>query len=255
MQTPQKISKPFTRQDAWASLKQFTNARIALGHTGTAIPLEENLRFKADHAHARDAVYATLDVESLQQHLSGLHLLIVHLHSQAPNRQQFLQRPDLGRKLDENSQNKILSPQLFDVAFIIADGLSAKAVQIYTQPVLQVLTHSCVKAGLSIAPIFIVQQARVAISDEIGMLCKASAAVILIGERPGLSSPHSMGMYITYKPTIGLTDESRYCISNIHTPGGLSAEDAASQAFILIQQSLATKISGVHARVQKQLAL
>lgn len=253
MQQPQKIIAPVTRHDAWGALRNFTNARIALGRTGTSIPLEENLQFRADHAHARDAVYAMLDAEALGAQLLSLNLPVTSLNSMAQSRQQFLQRPDLGRRLDEISQKKILQTASYDVVFIIADGLSAKAVQLYTQPVLQFLTHLCVQAGLSIAPIAVVQQARVAISDEIGMLCNASLAVILIGERPGLSSPHSMGIYITYKPSVGHTDESRYCISNIHTPGGLSAADAAHQAFTLIQQSLTAKISGVHARMQKQL--
>lgn len=255
MQPQKQIAKQLTTRDAWGALRKFTNARIALGHTGTAIPLEENLYFRADHAHARDAVYAALDTEALHEQLLPLNLPVIVLQSQAKNRQQFLQRPDLGRKLDENSGKKIQDDFEYDVVFIAADGLSAKAVQLYTQPVLQHLTHLCVQAGLSIAPIYLVQQARVAISDEIGMLTKASVALILIGERPGLSSPHSMGMYITYKPTAGLTDESRYCISNIHTPGGLDAADAARQAFTLIQQSLTNRISGVQAKAAKQLPL
>jgi len=247
--TPANIAQP----DAWAALKQFTNARIAVGRTGNAIPLAENLQFRADHASARDAVHTNLDVDALRDQLSVLNLPILTLHSEAGNRQEYLRRPDKGRKLRLTGEKKIFNSEDFDVAFIVGDGLSAKAVQIYTQPFLHFLVTLCSKNQISVAPVSIVQQARVAIGDEIGMMLNAKLTVVLIGERPGLSSPHSMGIYITYKPVIGLTDESRYCISNIHTPGGLSPENAATQAFFLIRQSLSAKLSGVHAKIIRQL--
>jgi len=236
------------QKDAWQALKQFTNARIAVGRTGTSIPLTENLQFKADHARARDAVYANLDVERLADELTGLNLPVLHLQSEAKNRNEYLQRPDKGRKLHTSSTKKITAAQNVDIAFLAADGLSAKAVQLYTQPVLQPLVKMCLHAGFTIAPVCIIQQARVAIGDEAGMLLRAKLCVVLIGERPGLSSPHSMGMYITYNPVTGLTDESRYCISNIHTPGGLTCQAAAEQAFTLISHSFAARLSGVHAK-------
>jgi len=241
------------QNDAWQSLKQFTNARIAVGRTGTAIPLAENLQFKADHARARDAVYANLDIASLNNELASLNLPVLHLQSEAKDRGEYLQRPDKGRKLHTDATKKFITGQHFDVAIIIADGLSAKAVQLYTQPVLQYLVKMCTSVGFSIAPLCIIQQARVAIGDEAGMLLKAKLSVVLIGERPGLSSPHSMGIYITYNPITGLTDESRYCISNIHTPGGLTCQAAAEQAFALIQHSFSNKLSGVHAKPPKAL--
>lgn len=238
---------------AWAGLKQFTNARIAVGRTGNAMPLAENLKFNADHAMARDAVHANLDVEGLCRELRFLNLPILTLQSEAANRNEYLKRPDKGKKLRLEPGKNFLSEQNFDIALIIADGLSAKAVQLYTQPFLQLLVNSCSNNSVSVGPIFIVQQARVAIGDEIGMLLNAKVAVVLIGERPGLSSPHSMGAYITYKPAVGLTDESRYCISNIHTPGGLSPAEAAAQAFFLIQHSLKVKLSGVAAKASNLL--
>lgn len=251
MSTREVIAINNTQQDAWQSLKQFTNARIAVGRTGTSIPLEENLQFKADHARARDAVYATLDTGSLTDALAPFCLPILHLQSDAKDRSEYLQRPDKGRKLHKSYTQKIKASQNFDIAIIIADGLSAKAVQLYTQPVLQHLLQKCSINGFTIAPLCIIQQARVAIGDEAGMLLKASLSVVLIGERPGLSSPHSMGIYLTYNPVIGLTDESRYCISNIHTPGGLTSLAAADQAFALIRHSFSTKLSGVHAKQAK----
>lgn len=236
------------QKDSWQALKQFTNARIAVGRTGTAIPLAENLQFKADHARARDAVYADLDEGLLAAQIDSLNLTVLHLKSDAKNRNEYLQRPDKGRKLHSDSSKKIAANTNFDIAIIIADGLSAKAVQLYTQPVLQPLVKMCADSGFKIAPVCIIQQARVAIGDEAGMLLKAGLSVVLIGERPGLSSPHSMGVYITYNPVTGLTDESRFCISNVHTPGGLSCQAAAEQIFALIKHSFAARLSGVHAK-------
>ncbi|HWB25188.1 MAG TPA: ethanolamine ammonia-lyase subunit EutC [Chitinophagaceae bacterium] len=245
--------QPFKRPDTWQALKKFTNARIALGRTGNAILLAENLQFRADHAQARDAVYTALDTGRLAEELKVFHLPVLQLHSRAKDRGEYLQRPDKGRLLDITSAKKIQPGKNFDIAFTIADGLSAKAVQLYTQPVLQLLMNLCNNMGYAIAPLCIAEQARVAIGDEIGMLSGASVSVVFVGERPGLSSPHSMGIYITYSPVTGLTDESRYCISNIHVPGGLAPADAAQQAFSLIQSSLALKLSGVHAKHQQQL--
>jgi ethanolamine ammonia-lyase small subunit len=157
--------------------------------------------------------------------------------------------------LSVESKNKLSFNSFCDIVFIITDGLSAQAVEKHAQPVLSQLLYLCDTSKLTISPLCIVQQGRVAISDEIGMLLQAKLSVILIGERPGLSSPHSMGMYITYKPVIGLTDESRNCISNIHPNGGISYSNAASQAFSLIQSALTLQLSGVKLKPNKHLSI
>lgn len=252
------MSKPaivqhFNKPAAWQALKQFTNARIATGRAGSALPLAENLLFKADHAYARDAVFTPLDTDELARQLYEFNLPVYRLHSRAKNRVEYLQRPDKGRQLNDDSAASISGHPPCDIAFIIADGLSAKAVELYTMPVLQQLLPLCYGAGYNLAPFCIIRQGRVAIGDEAGMLLRAKVSTILIGERPGLSSPHSMGIYITYNPVTGLTDESRYCISNIHAAGGLTPPAAAAQAFALIQASLAAKLSGVYAKHQRQL--
>ncbi len=250
MDVPVTISKSFIKQDAWRPLKKFTNARIAIGRTGNAIPLSENLSFRADHALARDAVYTALNANKLAEEFAALGMPILLLQSCANNRGEYLQRPDWGRQLNEASKNMLLQlgdKMIYDVAVIIADGLSAHAVHQHSRPVLKELLDLCNNDNYSIAPLCIVQQGRVAISDEIGFLLKAKISIILIGERPGLSSPHSMGVYLTYQPAIGNTDERRNCISNIH-PQGLNYLNAAKQAFALMQKAMALKVSGVGLR-------
>ena len=254
MDAPVTILNNFAKQDAWGALKKFTHARIAVGRTGTAIPLAENLHFRADHANARDAVYATLDVEKLADDVGIFSLPVIQLQSNAASRVEYLQRPDKGRQLDSTSALKLAAETACDIAIIITDGLSAQAVQQHACPVLSELIRLCNTHNFSLSPICIVQQGRVAISDEIGMLLKAKLSIILIGERPGLSSPHSMGIYITYKPVTGLTDESRNCISNIHPSGGLAYAGAAAQAFALILSSFAMQLSGVGLKKPQPLA-
>jgi len=225
----------------WRSLRGLTSARIALGRTGQSIPLKESLHFRLTHAHARDAVYSSLDTNAIDLSLRKFNLSIIHLHSQVSSREEYLQRPDLGRRLKDQSM-LIGNNTEHDLSIIIADGLSAKAIHDHILLLLDKLIPSL--AHLKLSPITIVEQGRVAISDEIGSLLKSKLSLILIGERPGLSSPNSLGAYLTYSPTIGLTDESRNCVSNIR-PEGLSYLEAAQKISYLIQQSLTRKISGV----------
>lgn len=231
------------QSDPWSSLRAFTTARIALGRTGTAIPLKEVLAFRMAHAHARDAVYSQLETSSLQEQLQPFHLPIHILHSRAADRYEYLQRPDKGRRLDAASA-ALLTPQNADVAFIFADGLSATAINIHTYPLLQHLLPMLKAAGISVAPICLVQQGRVAIGDEIGALLNVKLTVVLIGERPGLSAADSMGAYLTFAPAIGTTDEARNCISNIRQEG-LSYLLAAGKIFYLLQEALRLQLSGV----------
>ncbi|QCR22325.1 ethanolamine ammonia-lyase subunit EutC [Pontibacter sp. SGAir0037] len=245
-----------TETDPWDSLNAFTAARIALGRTGTSVPLRASLAFKMAHAHARDAVYSSLDIGKLLPDLQRLHIPVQLLHSQATDRQEYLQRPDLGRRLDRPSYELLQGAGTAgtDVALVLADGLSATAVNAHAIPLLQLLLPEMQKADFSLAPVTVVEQARVAIADEIGALLHAKLSIILIGERPGLSSPDSLGAYFTFDPKPGLTDEARNCVSNIR-PEGLPYAAAASKIFYLAQEALRRKLTGVALKDEKDLLL
>ncbi|MEX6691291.1 ethanolamine ammonia-lyase subunit EutC [Danxiaibacter flavus] len=233
------------KPDSWSSLKAFTNARIALGRTGTAVPLNESLQFKLAHAEARDAVYSVLDTEGLQDGLQHLKISSYQLHTRARDRMIYLQRPDLGRMLDDASAHALeIDAGDYDIAIIIADGLSATAVNMHAIPLLQLLVPRLIKENISLAPVVLLQQGRVAAGDEIGSLLRAKLSLMLIGERPGLTSPDSMGAYLTYAPQKGFTDERRNCISNIR-PEGLQYNAACDKIFYLIKESLRLKLSGI----------
>ncbi|QMU28091.1 ethanolamine ammonia-lyase subunit EutC [Adhaeribacter radiodurans] len=243
--------------DPWVSLRAFTDARIALGHAGVSEPLKPSLQFKLAHAHARDAVFSELNTSELIHALETKFALPVYLlKSQVINRQEYLQRPDWGRKLNLESLQQLtkLAAPVADIALILADGLSAEAINVNALPLLQVLIPGLRAAGISLSPVTVVQQARVAISDEIGAALNAKVALILIGERPGLSSPDSMGAYFTYQPQPGLTDESRNCLSNIR-PAGLTYAVAAEKLLYLIKESLRLQLSGFRLKDTENLLL
>lgn len=198
------------------ALQEFTSARIAIGRVGTSIPLKQSLEFKLAHAHARDAVYSELDLAKLTNSLMHFELPVLHLHSRITDRRQYLQRPDLGRRLNDASLNELNAYSAkSDIAIMIVDGLSATAVNENAVGLLDALIPLLVADGLKLAPISLVEQGRVAIGDDIGYGLKAKLSLILIGERPGLSAADSLGAYLTYNPKPGLTDESRNCVSNI----------------------------------------
>ena len=243
-----------TEPDEWDALKAFTNARIALGKTGISIPLRESLQFRLAHAHAKDAVYSELNVADLQAELSGTGLPIHHVQSRAENRDTYLQRPDLGRLLSGSSSEQLrqLNSPPADICFIIADGLSATAIHKNAGSVVRLLVEKARQSGYSLAPIIIVEQGRVAITDAIGELLKPRLAIILIGERPGLSSFDSMGAYITYAPQPGLTDERRNCVSNIREQG-LSHTLAVDKIMYLINSAFRLQITGVALKDQDRL--
>lgn len=225
--------------DPWHELKAFTAARIALGRTGTAMPLEEVLRFKLAHAHARDAVYSSLDIAALSNREWEVNVL----HSKAADRAEYLQRPDKGRQLNESSRLS-LTPVNADVGIILVDGLSATAINHHVIPVLEYLYPMLQAKKISVAPIQLVEQGRVAIGDEIGALLEVKLVLVLIGERPGLTSPDSLGAYLTWQPRPGLTDEVRNCISNIR-PEGLPYKLAAEKMFYLINEALRLHLTGI----------
>ncbi|MDW7693525.1 ethanolamine ammonia-lyase subunit EutC [Flammeovirgaceae bacterium SG7u.111] len=243
-----KPKNQHAQEDPWASLKEFTKARIALGNVGGSLPLNEVLAFKLAHAHAKDAIYSNLDLELFTQQFAQSGIPIFKLKSRVSNRQEYLKRPDLGRKLAKTSIIKLRKENsTFDIVFVISDGLSANGVNYHAIEVLKKMLPSYVETHkIAIA---LVEQGRVAIADEIGELLQAKFTAVMIGERPGLSSPQSMGIYTTYAPKPGLTDEKRNCISNIHEDG-LSHEAASNILCYLIEQSFARKISGVELKVE-----
>jgi len=251
--------KPPVTTNPWAVLRQFTDARIALGRAGVSLPTAAHLDFQLAHAQARDAVHLVLDTTTLAQTLDAALpnpvAPCLTLHSAAADRQLYLQRPDLGRQLDGASRERLSalprpaseppSARPYDVAFVVVDGLSALGIAQNAAPFLTQLQERIAPAHWSIAPICIVEQGRVAVGDEVAELLGAKAVVVLIGERPGLSSPDSMGLYLTWQPRVGLTDANRNCISNVR-PAGLRYEDAAYKLHYLLTQAHQRQLSGVN---------
>jgi ethanolamine ammonia-lyase small subunit len=237
--------------DAWQALRRFTTARIALGHTGVSLPTAGHLDFQLAHARARDAVHHPLAVKGLQDALTARGYDCMLLHSAAADRRTYLQRPDLGRRLDEASHARLRERAAgryetagYDLALVIADGLSALAIEKNLLPFLDALRPAIAAAQWGLAPITIVEQARVALGDEVGELLRAQLVAVLIGERPGLSSPDSMGIYLTWNPAVGTTDAARNCISNVR-PEGLSHALAAGKLAYLMGEALRRKLTGV----------
>lgn len=244
-------------ENPWALLKEYTDARIGLGRAGISIPTSHSLAFQLAHAQAQDAVHLPLDIEHVIEQLGNINLnqeifTPILLHSQAVNRTVYLQRPDLGRRLDKKSIEVLkkvntLKDEKYDLSIVIVDGLSSLAIkenaQIFIKKLIEVLNFN--SQDWKIAPITIVQQGRVAIGDEVGQILNSKISIVLIGERPGLSSPDSMGLYLTYNPKVGLTDESRNCISNIRIEG-LSYEEAVKKTMYLLKESRRLELSGVN---------
>lgn len=246
-------SKPPVTAAGWQGLRRYTAARIALGRAGHSLPTAPHLAFQLAHAQARDAVHLPFDAKAVAASIRAIGLETLSLHSAAANRPSYLQRPDLGRRLDDASRQQLLARRAarpgahrFDVAFVVADGLSALAVHHNAAPLLAAITARLAADTLPwrVAPVALVAQGRVAVGDEGGELLDANAVVVLIGERPGLSSPDSLGLYITWAPRAGLTDAGRNCISNVR-PAGLSIDAAAAKLHYLLAESRRRQLSGV----------
>ena len=242
-------------ENPWRRLREFTDARIGLGRAGISLPTSELLAFQLSHAQARDAVHLPLDIDALCSELAADPQLAalgepMRLHSQATDRMTYLQRPDLGRLLDDASREQLVElgcDKPSDLAIVIVDGLSSRAIAQNAVPFLQ--RFMGLLAGelpeCSLAPLTIVEQGRVAIGDDVGALLNARAVLLLIGERPGLSSPDSLGLYLTWSPKPGLTDASRNCISNVR-PAGLPHVEGAKRALYLLREAQRLKLSGVN---------
>lgn len=230
----------------WAALRAVTAARIALGRSGTSLPTRPHLQFQLAHAKARSAVHHALDAAALAARLAERGEETLLLSSEAGDRTTYLQRPDAGRRLDAASAALLRerSAEPFDVAIVVGDGLSALAIEENAAPFLDAFLPALDANGWSRGPIAIVRQARVAVGDEIGTALGARMSIVLIGERPGLSSPDSLGLYMTFAPRIGLTDEARNCISNVRE-AGLSPVRAASKLVYLVREAFARGLSGV----------
>src|ERR1700761_2354888 len=235
------ISPPELAPSVREALRSYTPARIALQSAGTSIATDPLLDLQLAHAQARDAVHAAMDVRMLCDELRRYGLKSLALQSQASDRATYLRRPDLGRMLSADS-TALLAPGEYDVAFVIADGLSALAVERHALQLLQTLLPFI--AGWRLAPVCVVEQGRVAIGDAIGEALGAPMAVVLIGERPGLTSPDSLGVYITWDPRRGRRDSERNCISNIREEG-LGYAAAAGRLHYYMQEASRRHLSGL----------
>jgi ethanolamine ammonia-lyase small subunit len=239
-------NRRITISNPWTHLRRHTPARIALGRTGISIPTNNHLEFQLAHARARNAVHHKLDHDQVAGELRCRWGEVLMLKSAASDRPTYLQRPDLGRRLDDGSRQLLIERNQppCDIVFIVADGLSAFAIEANAVAFLETLRPHVEREGWTCAPVCVVEQGRVAVGDEIGELLKAEIAVMLIGERPGLSSPDSLGLYLTYRPRVGATDADRNCISNVRSEG-LSYEEAAYKLHYLISEARRRQLSGV----------
>jgi len=238
-------------EDYWQELRKFTHARIAMGRAGNALPTSEVLKLRIAHAMARDAVHSEINIQEISDKLFQLGLNVQQVKSQALDRLDYIRHPHRGRLLHEESRQKLelLQADKTDLCIIFADGLSADAVNIHAIPFLDLLLKEL--NYWSIAPIILVEQGRVGLSDPIGEALKARISLILLGERPGLSAPTSLGAYITYMPQSGNTDEKRNCVSNIQ-PAGLSYQQAVSKISYLLHEMRSQQLSGVKLKDNQQ---
>jgi ethanolamine ammonia-lyase small subunit len=227
------------------ALRELTPARVGLGRSGASMPTDALLSFTLDHARARDAVHTAFDAPHLVAGLAGLGLRVSEVSSQACSRRDYLRRPDLGRMCDADSL-RALERQggASDLVIVIGDGLSPAAVNVHAVDLVRHLMPRLTEAGISFGTAVVAAGARVALGDEIGAALGARMVAMLIGERPGLSAPDSLGAYLTFAPRIGLTDERRNCVSNIHG-AGLSYDEAAFKIAWLVREGMARQVTGV----------
>ncbi|HXC53569.1 MAG TPA: ethanolamine ammonia-lyase subunit EutC [Candidatus Limnocylindrales bacterium] len=230
---------------AAASLRRFTDARVALGRAGSSLTTKAHLQFVGDHARARDAVWTAVDFDSLAHQLGELGARTVRVRSQAGDRATYLRRPDLGRQLDEESMARLAAEAVkpaASIALVVADGLSAEAIHTQASAVAGPLLLRLATRAPSL--IVLVEQGRVAIGDAIGEALGAELVIVLVGERPGLSAADSLGCYVTWSPRTGTPDSRRNCISNIRG-GGLAPEAAAEKIAALVERMFERRMSGV----------
>lgn len=242
--------------DPWLMLRRFTDARIGLGRSGSGMPTREVLKFSMAHAQARDAVKTPIDWTGIEKALATLGLETHRIASAAPDRDTYLRRPDLGRRLSPEARQTLaeVTPSAPDLLLIVGDGLSSTAVAANAVATVTAMLPHIRKAGWKLGPVLLATQARVALSDDAGEFLKARAAVMLIGERPGLSSPDSLGAYLTWEPRVGRKDGERNCISNIRS-GGMSADEAAFKIAWLLREAFRRKLTGVNLKDESNYQL
>jgi len=242
-----------TTAPLWRRLRQLTAARIGLPRSGASLATESLLDFRLSHARARDAVHAALDVDALRADLLPLGLPVLQCRSEAAERQRYLLRPDLGRRLDADSRERLLScgQRGLDLCITVADGLSATAGQQHAAALLGHLVPLLREQGWLLAPLVLLEQGRVAAGDDIGEALDVKCMVILVGERPGLSSPDSLGAYMTWMPKVGRTDAERNCVSNIR-PEGFPLAEAARKIAWLADRMRTEGASGVTLKDEDQ---
>jgi ethanolamine ammonia-lyase small subunit len=244
---PSDHLKPPAPPRSIGDLRDLTPARVALGRSGASLPTSALLDFTLDHARARDAVHAAFDAAALVAGLGEFGLRAIEVKSRAGNRRLYLGRPDLGRRLDEVSAQHLKGfgdAARGRVAIVIGDGLSPTAVHAHALPLLRHLLPQLAAAQIDVGAVVVATSARVALGDEIGEMLGASLVAMLLGERPGLSAPDSLGAYLTFAPKLGRTDADRNCVSNIHRQG-LTYEEAAFRIAWLIREGISRKITGV----------
>ena len=243
-----------TKIDPWQQLKSFTRARIAIGRVGSSLPTKEVLDFGLSHAMARDAVHLALDIDALETDIKAHQFTTFQTKSMAPDRASYLLRPDLGRRLHEQSLMRLQNlgqTKPIDFLIVVGDGLSSLAVSRHVVPLLMEMRHY-LPSDWHTGHVVIASQARVAIGDEIGQALNAKMVAMLIGERPGLSSPDSLGIYLTYNPKLGLSDADRNCISNVR-PEGLQYAAAAKKLIWLAKEAARLKVTGVALKDESDL--
>lgn len=230
--------------DAWQHLREHTSARIALGRAGGSLPTDQWLDFRFSHARARDAVHSEFDLDATMETIESFGLSPLRVRTRARDRGQYLKRPDLGRRLEAESAGLLRgSESAGELVIIVSDGLSATAVHTQLRPLLAALLPQ-LKQRWKLAPTVVAPFGRVALQDEIGALLHTRLALILLGERPGLGSPDSLGAYLVYQPSIGNTDAKRNCVSNIRA-AGLAPAEAAQTLLYLLTEARRRGISGV----------
>jgi ethanolamine ammonia-lyase small subunit len=240
------MKTPASSSRSLGDLRDLTPARVGLGRTGAGMPTRALLEFTLDHARARDAVHAAFDVSALISGLADLGLKALDVSSRARDRKDYLRRPDLGRSLDQASQERLADHKRGScrLAIVVGDGLSPAAVNAHAIEVVRSLIPRLAAEAIEVGQVVVATGARVALGDEIGAILGARMIVVLIGERPGLSAPDSLGAYLTFSPRPGLTDAQRNCVSNIHGEG-LGYDEAAFKIAWLIREGLAREVTGV----------
>jgi len=245
---------PPSPQRSLAELRALTPARVGLGRAGASLTTQALLDFTLDHARARDAVHAPFEAEAIMAVLAGQGTSALAVTSQVADRADYLKRPDLGRKLSGEARELLVrrNGAACDLVIVVADGLSPAAVNAHALGLLDRLLPKL--GGYDLGAVVVAEGARVALGDEIGVLLKARMTIVLIGERPGLSAPQSLGAYLTFAPQPGLTDAARNCVSNIQS-AGLSFEEAAAKIAWLAREGLSRGVTGVALKDESGLQL